>query len=262
MTGTGGGRYGLRVALAAGASLAWGAIALGAGGVMLPALCVPAASWSKATGSLNLALALNPPATLAAGWALMIAAMMPPLLLEPLRHIGDRSFARRRARAMMLFAAGYGAAWMAAGVVLQPLVLASRLAVPDSLLPLGLAIALALVWQVSPAKQFYLNRCHRRPHLAAFGAAADRDAFCYGLTNGLSCIGACWALMVLPLLMTGAHIFGMIAVALFVVAERLETPAELRWRWRGAGKALRLMLAQARMRSAPATVLGGAAHEA
>jgi predicted metal-binding membrane protein len=258
MTSTGQGRYGLPAALAGIAATAWGAITLGTGGVMLPASCAPTASWSKPAASLDLVLALNPLTALAAGWALMIAAMMPPLLLEPLRHIGDRSFARRRGRAMVLFASGYAAAWVGVGVVLQPLVLASRLAASDSLLPLGVAIALALAWQVSPAKQWCLNRCHRRPHLAAFGAAAARDAFHFGLTNGASCAGACWALMLLPLFMEGAHIFGMIGVALFVFAERLEAPTELAWRWRGAGKALRIILVRARMRLASGSGLEGA----
>jgi hypothetical protein len=43
----------------------------------------------------------------------------------------------------------------------------------------------------------------------------------------------------------------MIAVTLFVFAERLESPGPLAWRWRGPGKALRIATAQARMRLAP-----------
>jgi predicted metal-binding membrane protein len=111
----------------------------------------------------------------------------------------------------------------------------------------GRAAAAAMAWQVSPGKQWCLNRCHRQPSLAAFGAAADRDALEFGLTNGLACVGACWALMFLPLFAGDGHFVMMLAVALFVFAERLESPAPPAWRWRGAGKALRIITAQARL---------------
>jgi hypothetical protein len=106
----------------------------------------------------------------------------------------------------------------------------------------------ALLWRLVWRGRFRrcLNRCHRRPQLAAFGVAADRDAFNFGLTNGASCAGACWTLM-LPMLLAGR---GWAALrhdrrTLFVFAERLERPAPLAWRWRGTGKAWRIVLAQA-----------------
>jgi hypothetical protein len=72
-----------------------------------------------------------------------------------------------------------------------------------------------------------VNRRHRRPHLAAFGAAADRDAFDFGMTHGASCAGACWALMLQTLLVGNGHVLWMIAITLFVFAEQLENPAPL-----------------------------------
>jgi len=39
--------------------------------------------------------------------------------VAPLRHVRERSFARRRTRAMLLVVLGYLAVWMAAGMVLQ-----------------------------------------------------------------------------------------------------------------------------------------------
>ncbi|HWX07981.1 MAG TPA: DUF2182 domain-containing protein, partial [Bradyrhizobium sp.] len=62
---------------------------------------------------------------------------------------------------------------------------------------------------------------------------------------------SCWTLMLLMLLMGSGHFAAMIAVTLFVLAERLENPAPLAWRLRGAGKTLRIAAAQARMRLAP-----------
>jgi predicted metal-binding membrane protein len=230
---------------------AWSMLALDAGGVTPSAFCASGTSWPQLWSSFDPALAFNSPTKHTADWALMVAAMMSPLLLAPLRHVWERSFARRRARATLLFVAGYAAAWMMAGVVLQAIALAALWAMPAPAIALGLAAAAAIGWQVSPAKQWCLNRCHRRPRLAAFGAAADVDAATFGLNNGAACVGSCWTLMLLMLLMGSGHFAAMIAVTLFVLAERLENPAPLAWRLRGAGKALRIAAAQARMRLAP-----------
>jgi predicted metal-binding membrane protein len=223
---------------------AWSVLASGGSTSVVPALCSSGAgSAIPLSASFDLALIFNSPARLANGWTLMLAAMMLPVVAAPLRHVHDRSFARRRARAILLFVLGYFVVWMAAGLVLQLVALTAVWVAPMPL-ALGLAFALAVAWQVTPAKQWCLNRCHRRPQLAAFGVAADRDAFNFGLTNGASCAGACWALM-LPMLLAGdGQILAMIAVTLLVFAERLERPAPLAWRWRGTGKAWRIVVAQ------------------
>jgi predicted metal-binding membrane protein len=229
--------------------LAWWLLARDSGGWMVSAFCSSDPLWGLPLSvRLDLALMLVSPAQLASGSALMIAAMMLPLIIAPLQHVRDRSFARQRGRATILFAAGYFVVWMIAAVILQLIAVAVRWAAPVPLLCFGLAVATAILWQVSPAKQWCLNRCHRRPHLAAFGAAADRDAFDFGLTNGASCAGSCWALMLLTLLIDEGQILGMITITLFAFTERLESPARLKWRWRGPGRALRIAVAQARMR--------------
>lgn len=238
------------VVLGATGLVAWSVLLLGSADATMPAFCSPEALWAlPLSASFDLALVVNSPAQLVGGWALMIAAMMSPLVAAPLRHVHARSLARRRARSLLLFVAGYAAVWMTAGVGFQTMALVARWVVPAWSVRLGLAAATALVWQVSPPKQWCLNRCHRRSHLAAFGLAADREAFAFGLTNGMSCCGACWALMALPLLVERGHVLGMIAVALFTIAERLERPAPLAWRLRGPGKALRIIVMQTRIRS-------------
>ena len=200
--------------------------------------------------SLNQAFVFSVPAQLASGWLLMLAAMT-PLIVAPLRHVRERSFARRRARAMFLFAIGYGAVWMIAGMGLQAMALAVQLVASDTLICVALSASAAALWQVSPAKQWCLNRCHRHPELTAFGASADRAVFDFGLTHGAACVGACWALMLLPLSAGQGHMWTMLAVMLFVFAERLENAAPLAWRWRGPGRAIRIIAAQARMHLAP-----------
>jgi predicted metal-binding membrane protein len=176
----------------------------------------------------------------------MLAAMMAPLLIAPMRHIRDRSFARRRARAIALFATGYAAIWMPTGAVLLILALTLGMGALGSWLTAVLTTIFALVWQFSPIKQRCLNRCHAHPELAAFGLAADLDALGFGLRHGIWCVGSCWALMLLPLLLSRGHLAAMVAVTLLLLSERLDSPAPVRWHWRGPGRAVRIAVAQAR----------------
>src|SRR5215472_12187954 len=111
--------------------------------------------------------------TLAAGWALMLVAMMAPLLIPLIQYVRQRSFKHHRARAVALFVAGYGAVWMAAGAGVLAVEIAVKLWAPMSFLPAAGAALIATVWQFSPIKQRALNRCHSHAGLAAFGAAAD-----------------------------------------------------------------------------------------
>ena len=173
------------VLLATASLVAWSMLAFGGSTLMLPALC-SASAWPvmPLSASFDSALVFNAPARLAWGWALMLAAMMLPLVVAPLRHVRERSFARRRTRAMLLFVLGYLAVWMAAGMVLQVAAVVALWTVPLPLMWLAVALAVAVLWQVSPAKQWCLNRCHRKPALAAFEPAADHDAFRFGLANG------------------------------------------------------------------------------
>jgi len=229
--------------------VAWALLARDWSDATLPGFC--SALQRPLSDPFNPTLVFNSPAQLASGWLLMLAAMTPPLIAAPLRHVRERSFARRRARATLLFVIGYGAVWMIAGMGLQVMALAAQTAVSDPILSLSLSAAAAILWQVSPAKQWCLNRCHRRPELAASGAPADRAVLHFGLSHGTSCVGACWALMLLPLFVGQGHVLTMLAVTLFAFAERLESGAPLAWRWRGPGKALRIIAAQARMHLVP-----------
>jgi len=236
------------VVLATASLVAWSMLAFGGSTLMLPALC-SASAWPvmPLSASFDSALVFNAPARLAWGWALMLAAMMLPLVVAPLRHVRERSFARRRTRAMLLFVLGYLAVWMAAGMVLQVAAVVALWTVPLPLTWFAVALAVAMLWQVSPAKQWCLNRCHRKPALAAFEPAADHDAFRFGLANGAACAGACWALMLLMLLAGKGQFPAMIAIMLFLLAERLESPAPLAWQWRGGAKAIRLVAARLRI---------------
>jgi predicted metal-binding membrane protein len=227
-------------------AVAWILLAVEPRGMAHAAMCSMAMPVS-APSSLNRLLADSPPALLATEWALMLTAMMVPLLMAPVRHVRESSFTSRRVRAIALFVTGYGAIWMAAGVLLVSLTLAVRLVVPGLWMPLALVAVVAIMWQSSPTKQRCLNRNHAHSELAAFGWAADFDALRFGLTHGVWCFGSCWALMLLPLLVPRGQLAAMAAVALWLLGERLDRPMPPRWGWRGPSKAARIVVAQTRM---------------
>jgi predicted metal-binding membrane protein len=132
---------------------AWSVLAIDGNEVARPTFCAAGMPWAAPLSlSFDLALVFGSPARVASGWALMVTTMMFPLLMAPLRHVRDRGFARRRARTMGLFVAGYAAVWMAAGVGLQATALAVRSAAPLPFACLSPAAAIALAWQVAPAK--------------------------------------------------------------------------------------------------------------
>lgn len=201
----------------------------------------------SSSASFQMLVAMSELASLAAGWALMLVAMMSPVLILPLRHIHLRSFTHRRTRSTMLFVTAYAAIWMALGGVLLAINLAVRLLAPQSYLPTAGGVLIAFVWQLSPIKQRCLNRCHAHTELAAFGAAADLDALRFGTIHGIWCIGSCWALMLFPMLLPRGHVVAMATVTIMIFSERLERSRPPSWRWHGLGKAIRIAVAQTRI---------------
>lgn len=223
---------------------AWTLLLLRPAGI---AHCPVAVIGAPSQQSRAMLLETHPPAALAAGWTLMLVAMMAPALIAPILHVRLQSFRTRRARAVALFVTGYILVWLPAGALLTAIALAGTLFMG----PLALtttALAAAAIWQCSPAKQSCLNRGHALMALAAFGAAADRDAFRFGVTHAWWCVGSCWALMLIPMLLPFAQAAAMAAAAFLIVSERLDHAAAPRWTCRFSGKLLRLLVAQTRIR--------------
>jgi len=211
---------GLRQGLLLVSLAAWAMLLIGGSWLNLPAYCGASARFvAPGWAGLELALVLNPPGGLAAAWLVMLLAMMPPMLDRPLGSLLDRG-ARRRPRAAGLFLLGYGAVWMSAGAMLILLAICLRALLPGPGAPI-LALLSAAVWQVSPWKQHCLNRCR--------GLAADRDALRFGLAHGGWCVGACWALMALPLTIESGHYAVMALVTLFLAGERHRRPRPPAW---------------------------------
>ncbi len=177
-----------------------------------------------------LLIAILSPAGLAAGWLLMLTAMMPPLLGQPVNHVWNSSFSHRRARALAWFGLGYTAVWFALGALLVPLTIYLRMAA-SGWRAAALAIFVAVLWSCSPAAQAARNRCHRLGRIGAFGWPADRDCIKQGLATGIACAAACWPWMIVPLTIDRFHLAVMLAVSVTLFLERLAPPGSPRWRW-------------------------------
>jgi len=213
--------------------------------VRLPVIVVSAGAWAVLASAPEMLSphvhggVLVPVAARGVGWAAMLAAMMLPLLMAPLRHVRDRSFARRRPRAAALFLLGYASPWMLAGSILVP----SGLAAGESVVALWVVVSMAVAWQCSPARQHCFNRGHAHPPLAPAGAGADLAVLRFGVAHGAWCVGSCWVVMLMALCWPGAHLAAMAGAFIWLLAERMEGPERPRWRFPFPLRAVRAIAA-------------------
>jgi predicted metal-binding membrane protein len=177
----------------------------------------PAPAW----GGLGLALA---------GWALMVLAMMLPPALPLVGILAQLT--RRRPRGLLALLAGLAAfvgVWFAVGVVLVTgdVVVDRVLGTTVGGTPVRLAGALVLVaglYQFAPVKQACLTAC-RSPRWFALrfwrGRAAVPESAALAGAYGVSCVGCCWALMLLGLAVGALALPVMVALTVLMAAERL-----------------------------------------
>ena len=220
-------RWLLAPAAAAWLTLLW----LSAGQPSLALCLAPRATLLEGlSASLAAGFAAIAPGRWTAEWALMIVAMMFPLLVPMVRHVAARNFATRRERSVGLFVASYALVWLAAAAVSSVALVAVRAAfqVMDLAPWTGLiCCALAAGWQLSAAKVRAVNRCHGTVPLRPWAPDADRDAIGFGLLHGTRCVRACLPVMVLPL--AGGHGLGaMAAVFAILLAERARPKPQYR----------------------------------
>jgi len=210
----------------------WGLLLGSVQMLSVPAFCgafVPlgqAASWQ----GIEQALLFNPPGQLLLSWLLMLQAMTPLLLLHPLAYVWQRSLLRKRWQAVLLFVLGFASVWTLAGLLLMALVVAARVmfGVSEAMAFFG-TLAVCLVWQASPLKQRYLNRCHYQPRISAFGWPFIKDCLAYGVLGGAWCVGSCWPLMLLPMLAEQGHLPIMLLCTGWMVVERFQRPRPPQW---------------------------------
>ena len=161
-------------------------------------------------------------ALFAAGWVLMILAMMLPSSIPLVVTFG--ALVRRRPRPRLLVGlllGGYLVVWAAFGLgawVLDRAIHAAVEALPwlaeHPQLILGATLAVAGLWQFSPLRDRCLDECRTPLGFVVArwrGTEPRREALAMGIAHGAFCIGCCWSLM---LVMFGV---GMTSLALMLL---------------------------------------------
>jgi predicted metal-binding membrane protein len=182
-------------------------------------------------------------------WSLMALAMMLPAALPATSHVAVNSLRRRRGRAVTEFLVGYLALWLGFGAaVLLGLAL---LPVDRAVVLLAAALAVATAWELSPAKLWALNRCHKASPLPPSGWRAGVGATRFGVLHGSACVASCWPLMLVMAVAPSARLAWCAALGGIGLAEKLTLNPRRRARRLG------LLLAAATALAALAVVLGG-----
>jgi predicted metal-binding membrane protein len=170
-------------------------------------------------------------ATLAAGWALMVMAMMLPASL-PLVGLFARVTERRadRGRLMAILVGAYLAVWLATGVAMHVGDLGIHTLVDrwgwlagNTWIIAAATLALAGGYQLSAVKVRCLKRCRTpqsfiRRHWR--GTSPSADALRMGLDHGAYCVGCCWALMLVMFSVGVANVAWMLVLTGVMVVER------------------------------------------
>ena len=172
----------------------------------------------------------------AVSWVVMMAAMMLPALAPMLVAYERRASRAGRADSVATFAAGYYAAWLAAGLLAYAVIKGVRSLGPGFLAwdEAGRYVAAAVIagaglYQLTALKGACLRACTER---AAFIAERWRPgrigALRMGLEHGGWCVGCSWALMAALFALGAMSLTWMALVTVLVAGERtLPRPARL-----------------------------------
>jgi predicted metal-binding membrane protein len=179
-------------------------------------------------------------------WSVMMVAMMlpsaAPVILLVLAMLRRRSEARALPSAL-LFVAGYLLAWTAFSAIaaaLQFQLHRSAIMAMDMRLHPGLASAavllLAGLFQFTPLKRACLRHC-RSPldALARYWREGTVGALLAGLRHGSYCVGCCWMLMLVLLVVGVMNLVWVAALAAVVLLEKVMPRGLLIGRLAGIG---------------------------
>lgn len=159
-------------------------------------------------------------------WVAMMTAMMLPAIL-PVVKLYACAAARGRAAPTAFFVLGYVAVWaaMAGPAYLGWRALEEPLATGEAWVArlAGATFLAAAVWQVTPLKQMCLRHC--RSPLGFFlrfgnGIHQKRGAVRMGLSHGAFCLGCCWALFAVLVVLGTMNLAWMALLAAVIVLEK------------------------------------------
>ncbi len=166
-------------------------------------------------------------------WAVMMVAMMVPSAMRMVM-IYSHVVAKEKSQNSLItptlaFALGYVVVWSLFSLVATFLqwglesaaLLSPMMVTTSSSLGAGLLIA-AGIYQLTPLKDTCLKYCQSPAmFIAAHYQKGVIGAFKNGLTHGVYCLGCCWLLMGLLFVGGVMNLIWILAISLFVLAEKL-----------------------------------------
>ncbi len=187
----------------------------------LQALCRPAFG-AQAPGAIVLLM-----------WGAMTLAMMLPTagpMLVTYAEIAETA-ARKGERIVspLVLAGGYGLVWLAFALAASAAqLLLTRFALIDSTMATtsglfsGAIFLAAGIYQFTPLKHACLTQCQRPfPFFFAHWQTTARGVFRLGLTQGLYCLGCCWAMMLVMFAVGVMNVVWMAALGIVMTIEKL-----------------------------------------
>jgi predicted metal-binding membrane protein len=201
------------------------------GSALLDALCRPGFRQAASSGTLASSSAEFVLTFLM--WAAMVLAMMLPTAAPMVLAYGElaetAAAARERAVSPLVLAAGYLTVWMGFAVVaallqrsLTALAILDPALVAASALFSGAVFVGAGAYQFSPLKQACVTVCRQPfPYLLAHWSTEPGRIFRLGVSQGLHCVGCCWALMLVMLAVGVMNVVWMAGLGLVMAAEKL-----------------------------------------
>jgi predicted metal-binding membrane protein len=156
-------------------------------------------------------------------WVTMMAAMMVPAVAPTV--VRQRPDSRQAGQPLsgVLFLAGYLGVWACLGAAaFAALTAMGHLSGPDTWIGRagGAAFVLIGLYQFTPWKAACLRACRRRPGGRSGTGGPPAIALTAGIADGLSCVGACGALMSVLLVVGVMDLKSMMALAVVIVLER------------------------------------------
>ncbi len=152
-------------------------------------------------------------------WLLILAAMVLPGVLPAAQHVATNTFRRRRSAAVGVFLGVHLLVWLAFGAI-ATLLLAAWGSSPEAAL-FGVVLAAAAVYELTAAKRWALNRCHRTRPLPPRGVRGFVAVAGFGWVNASGCVASCWLSMLAMLTAPYGRPLVMIALTAAMTYERL-----------------------------------------
>jgi predicted metal-binding membrane protein len=166
-------------------------------------------------------------------WLLMMAAMMLPAI-TPIVLMFRTIQRQRRTRGSPVvptaaFVTGYLVVWLLAGIAADLLYMAAKVAgdrlhTGSGAVPYigGGIIVLAGLYQFSPLKHVCLAHCRSPFHIILHGWREGRvGAMRMGASHGLYCLGCCWGIMAVLLVVGLMNLAWMAALSILIALEKL-----------------------------------------